>query len=139
MDVIMPQLGETVLEGSVSAWYKKVGDAVKADEPLFEVETEKVTTEVPAPAPGVLVEILVEPGVSVKVGTRLAVIESASGSVDAPGRPRSSAAAAGPRRSGAGLGQPLDADAQQSPPRRPGRLKLSPMVRRMLREHDVDP
>ncbi|MGB7541412.1 MAG: biotin/lipoyl-containing protein, partial [Burkholderiales bacterium] len=78
MDVIMPQLGETVTEGTVINWYKKVGDAVKADEPLFDVETDKVTTEVPAPANGVLSKILVEIGVAVPVGTVLAVIETAA-------------------------------------------------------------
>jgi pyruvate dehydrogenase E2 component (dihydrolipoyllysine-residue acetyltransferase) len=76
VDVIMPQLGETVTEGTVINWYKKVGDAVKADEPLFDVETEKVTTEIPAPANGVLKEIRVETGVAVPVGTVLAVIEA---------------------------------------------------------------
>ena len=75
MDVIMPQLGETVTEGTVANWYKKVGDTVKADEPLFEVETDKVTTEIPAVASGVLKAILVESGTTVPVGTLLAVIE----------------------------------------------------------------
>ena len=75
MDVIMPQLGETVTEGTVANWYKKVGDTVKADEPLFEVETDKVTTEIPAIASGVLKAILVESGKTVPVGTVLAVIE----------------------------------------------------------------
>jgi 2-oxoglutarate dehydrogenase E2 component (dihydrolipoamide succinyltransferase) len=78
VDVIMPQLGETVTEGTVINWYKKVGEAVKADEPLFDVETDKVTTEIPAPASGVLKEIRVETGVAVPVGTVLAVIEPAS-------------------------------------------------------------
>ena len=77
MDVIMPQLGETVTEGTVANWYKKVGDTVKADEPLFDVETDKVTTEIPAIASGVLKSILVEPGKTVPVGTVLAVIEPA--------------------------------------------------------------
>ena len=75
MDVIMPQLGETVTEGTVANWYKKVGDSIKADEPLFEVETDKVTTEIPAIASGVLKAILVESGTTVPVGTVLAVIE----------------------------------------------------------------
>jgi len=78
MDVIMPQLGETVTEGTVANWYKKVGDTIKADEPLFEVETDKVTTEIPAIASGVLKAILVEPGTTVPVGTVLAVIETAA-------------------------------------------------------------
>jgi len=77
MDVIMPQLGETVTEGTVANWYKKVGDSIKADEPLFDVETDKVTTEIPAIASGVLKAILVEPGTTVPVGTVLAVIETA--------------------------------------------------------------
>jgi pyruvate/2-oxoglutarate dehydrogenase complex dihydrolipoamide acyltransferase (E2) component len=76
MDVIMPQLGETVTEGIVASWYKKVGDRVKADEPLFDLETDKVTTEIPAPADGVLSEILVETGVPLAIGTRLAVIDT---------------------------------------------------------------
>jgi pyruvate/2-oxoglutarate dehydrogenase complex dihydrolipoamide acyltransferase (E2) component len=78
MDVIMPQLGETVTEGTVANWYKKVGEAVKADEPLFDVETDKVTTEIPAIATGVLKAILVEAGATVPVGTVLAVIEPAA-------------------------------------------------------------
>jgi pyruvate/2-oxoglutarate dehydrogenase complex dihydrolipoamide acyltransferase (E2) component len=78
MDVIMPQLGETVLEGIVALWYKKIGDVVKADEPLFDLETDKVTTEIPAPANGVLTQILVETGVAVPIGTRLAVIDTSA-------------------------------------------------------------
>ena len=74
MDVVMPQLGETVAEGTVTRWYKKVGDTVKADEVLFDVETDKVSTEIPAQANGVLAEILVQEGVTAKVGARLAVI-----------------------------------------------------------------
>ena len=77
MDVIMPQLGETVTEGTVANWYKKVGDRVKVDEPLFEVETDKVTTEIPSLASGVVKAILVETGATVPVGTVLAVIEPA--------------------------------------------------------------
>jgi 2-oxoglutarate dehydrogenase E2 component (dihydrolipoamide succinyltransferase) len=77
MDVIMPQLGETVTEGTVANWYKKVGDTVKADEPLFDVETDKVTTEIPSIATGVVKAILVEAGATVPVGTVLAVIEPA--------------------------------------------------------------
>jgi len=78
MDIIMPQLGETVLEGIITAWYKKPGEAVAADESLFEVETDKVSTAIPSPVPGVVREILVDTGVSVKVGTRLAVVETFS-------------------------------------------------------------
>lgn len=77
VDVIMPQLGETVATGAILAWFKKEGDLVTADEPLFEVETDKVTTEVPAPATGTLTRILVPVGETVDVGVRLAVIDAA--------------------------------------------------------------
>jgi len=70
----MPQLGETVSEGTVVKWYKRVGDAVRADELLFDVETDKVSMEIPAPSAGVLTEIVVGEGSTAKVGTRLAVI-----------------------------------------------------------------
>ena len=93
----MPQLGETVTEGTVTNWYKKVGDAVRADEPLFEVETEKVTTEIPAQMDGILAEILVDPGIPVPVGTVLAVIEpAATGAAAAVAQPASTAGAAAP-------------------------------------------
>jgi len=92
MNVIMPQLGETVTEGTVTNWYKKVGDAVRADEPLFDVETDKVSTEIPAQMNGILAEILVEPGIPVPVGTVLAVIEPAAGAARAA-QPAASAGA----------------------------------------------
>jgi 2-oxoglutarate dehydrogenase E2 component (dihydrolipoamide succinyltransferase) len=81
MDIIMPQLGETVLEGLITVWYKKPGEPVAADESLFEVETDKVTTAIPSAVRGVLREILVEAGVAVKVGTRLAVVDTSSETV----------------------------------------------------------
>src|SRR5580693_5456569 len=70
----MPQLGETVTEGTVTRWMKAIGDTVARDEPLFEVSTDKVDSEVPSPAAGVLTEILVPEGETVEVGVRLAVI-----------------------------------------------------------------
>src|SRR5437764_1061870 len=73
----MPQLCETVTEGTITRWFKQVGDQVKADEPLFEVSTDKVDSEVPAPAAGVLSEILVAEGDTVDVAVRLAVISDA--------------------------------------------------------------
>src|SRR5271167_4764099 len=74
----MPQLGETVTEGTITRWMKAIGDQVTRDEPLFEVSTDKVDSEVPAPASGVLTEILVQEGDTVDVGTRLAVIGDAT-------------------------------------------------------------
>src|ERR1700683_5505837 len=70
---MMPQLGETVTEGTITRWMKSVGDAVERDEPLFEVSTDKVDSEVPSPAAGVLSEILVPEGETVEVGVKLAV------------------------------------------------------------------
>src|SRR4051794_23951974 len=79
----MPQLGETVTEGTITRWLKSVGDHVDADEPLFEVSTDKVDSEVPAPAAGTLSEILVQEGETAEVGTRLAVISDGAGGAGA--------------------------------------------------------
>src|SRR6184192_1243970 len=79
----MPQLGETVTEGTITRWLKSVGDHVDADEPLFEVSTDKVDSEVPAPASGTLSEILVQEGETAEVGTRLAVISDGAGATTA--------------------------------------------------------
>src|SRR5580698_2651733 len=84
---MMPQLGETVTEGTITRWMKSVGDAVERDEPLFEVSTDKVDSEVPSPAAGVLSEILVPEGETVEVGVKLAVIGDSAGAApsdDAP-------------------------------------------------------
>ncbi len=143
MDVIMPQLGETVAEGTVTKWYKKVGDTVRADETLFDVETDKVSTEIPAQASGVLSEILITEGVTVKVGAKLAVIrESASAprtiadaSTNAAAAPITAASAAGSdgsRRQAAGPRVP-------SLERRGAEERLSPVVRKLLAEHTLDP
>ena len=83
-DVTMPQLGETVTEGTVTRWMKAIGDTVARDEPLFEVSTDKVDSEVPSPAAGVLTEILVPEGETVEVGVRLAVIGDAATAGAAP-------------------------------------------------------
>ena len=70
IDVIMPQMGESIAEGTLSRWIKKVGDAVKRDEPIFEISTDKVDAEIPAPAAGVLAEILVTEGQTVACSRR---------------------------------------------------------------------
>ena len=77
-NVTMPQLGETVADGTVTKWFKKVGDTVVKGEPLFEVSTDKVDTEIPSPTNGILTAILVDEGVTVDVGTVLAVIGDGS-------------------------------------------------------------
>ena len=132
MDVIMPQLGETVAEGIVTKWYKRVGDIVKADETLFDVETDKVSTEVPAPVSGVVAEILVQEGVTVNVGTRLAVIDEPAAASD---QPTSSTQAAG------ATAAPLASAAVRVS--RPASVasgeRLSPAVRRLIAEHQLNP
>src|SRR6266699_2794039 len=87
VDVLMPQMGESIAEGTVSKWLKQVGDAVKRDEPLFEISTDKVDAEIPAPAAGVLAEIKVQQGQTVPVQTLVAVIETAAGAAASPATP----------------------------------------------------
>ncbi len=97
IDVIMPQMGESIAEGTLSRWIKKVGDAVKRDEPIFEISTDKVDAEIPAPSAGVLSEILVQEGQTVAVQTVVARIdtEAAAGAAKpAPSRSEEPAAAA---------------------------------------------
>lgn len=138
MDIIMPQLGETVAEGTVSKWYKKVGDAIRADETLFDVETDKVNTEIPSPVAGVVTEIRVAEGVTAKVGVVLAVITEA-GAVVQPPLPVKAPAAAAPAAAtsvaaGAWAARPVAA-----PSKVDGSLRLSPVVRKLAAEHGVDP
>ena len=81
-DVIMPQMGESIFEGTITKWLKKPGDAVQQDEPLFEISTDKVDAEIPSPAAGVLAEIKVQAGTTVQINTVVAVL-SAAGAVGA--------------------------------------------------------
>jgi len=154
-DVEMPQLGETVTEGTITKWFKAVGDQVAADEVLFEVSTDKVDSEVPSPAGGVLTEILVPEGETVDVGTKLAVIgDAAAGGAPAPAAP---APAAEPEPAPQAEAPPAAAPpAAASPPPPPpaapaaaapagsangsgGGLLLSPVVRKLINEHGLDP
>src|SRR5881394_373319 len=83
----MPQMGESIAEGTLSRWLKKVGDEVKRDEPIFEISTDKVDAEIPAPAAGVLAEILVKEGETVAVQTIVARLETEKGAVLGKGEP----------------------------------------------------
>jgi pyruvate dehydrogenase E2 component (dihydrolipoamide acetyltransferase) len=132
MDVIMPQLGETVVEGTVIKWYKKVGDSVRADEALFDIETDKVNMEIPAPAAGVLAEIIVKEGTTVKVGARIAVI-----SVAGAAKPAAGAAPVTPSAAAAPVAAALPAPGPVAALSAGGRL--SPVVRRLCAEHALDP
>jgi 2-oxoglutarate dehydrogenase E2 component (dihydrolipoamide succinyltransferase) len=130
-NVTMPQLGETVADGTVTKWFKKVGDTVVKGEPLFEVSTDKVDTEIPSPANGVLSSILVDEGVTVDVGTVLAIIGDGSDETSAPS-PSPVASAASKKPSGA---KTLNAREKKSTSEQ---SQLSPVVRRLLEEHHLD-
>ncbi len=102
VDVVMPQMGVSVSEGTITKWLKQEGEEIQADEPLLEISTDKVDTEVPSPGSGVVQQILVQEGETVEVGTRLAVI----GAPGAAGSRGSARARAGPGAGhDAGLGR----------------------------------
>ena len=118
-DITLPQLGETVTEGTITKWFKKVGDIVAADEPLFEVSTDKVDTEVPSPISGTLTEIRVPEGDTVPVGTVIAVV-GVAGAAPAPA-------------------PVVAAPVVQAPaPAATSNKLLSPVVRRLVAEHGID-
>ena len=99
IDVVMPQMGESIAEGTLSKWLKKVGDSVKRDEPMFEISTDKVDAEIPAPASGVLAEILVKEGQTVPVRPLVARLETdVNAAIAAPAAPAAAPAAASTRR-----------------------------------------
>src|SRR5580765_766082 len=84
IDVVMPQMGESIAEGTIVRWMKKVGDTVDRDEPLFEISTDKVDAEIPSPAAGVVSEIRVKEGETVPINSVVAVIGSASAAASPP-------------------------------------------------------
>lgn len=135
MNIIMPQLGETVAEGVVTKWYKKVGDAVKVDETLFDVETDKVSTEIPSPVAGVIAEIVVAEGVTAKVGATLAVIRE-SGAAK-PADVATATVVTAPVA--AAVATPALAHAPSGRPRVNAADRLSPVVRRLVAEHGLNP
>jgi len=97
-NVIMPQMGESVAEGTITKWLKKVGEHVGRDEPLFEISTDKVDAEIPSPAAGVLSQILVKESQTVPVNTVVAVIDEDGAAVAAPAESRPSGRTTGTRR-----------------------------------------
>jgi 2-oxoglutarate dehydrogenase E2 component (dihydrolipoamide succinyltransferase) len=153
IDVVMPQMGESIAEGTLSKWLKKVGDAVKRDEPMFEISTDKVDAEIPAPSAGVLAEILVQEGQTVAVQTVVARLETdAAAAATAPASPPPEPAAAQPPAPPPKLAEPpvaaIPAPAPASQPAaRTGtaesmeerlRTKSTPLVRKMAAEHQLD-
>jgi 2-oxoglutarate dehydrogenase E2 component (dihydrolipoamide succinyltransferase) len=111
IDVVMPQMGESIAEGTLSRWLKKVGDPVKRDEPMFEISTDKVDAEIPAPAAGVLAEVLVQEGETVAVQTVVARLETEAGAASAvsPAKPAAQPAAAKPEPAAATRPEPAAA------------------------------
>jgi pyruvate dehydrogenase E2 component (dihydrolipoamide acetyltransferase) len=148
VDVVMPQMGVSVSEGTVTRWLKQEGEHVESDEPLLEISTDKVDTEVPSPGSGTLTQILVQEGETVDVGTKLAVIGGAavSGSEpQAPPEPATQAAAdASMAAASEGVGDiaPSSPGAESTVPQAAesnGKSFVSPVVARIASEHGVDP
>ena len=132
IDVIMPQMGESIAEGTIVKWLKKVGDTVERDEPLFEISTDKVEAEIPSPGDGVLSEILVQEGTTVEVNTVVAKI-GAAGEAKADAAP--AAPAATPAAAPAAAPAPAPAAQQPAAPAqpRPHGRKRRPLRPRPLR------
>ena len=168
-DITMPQLGETVTEGTITRWNKAVGDKIDEDEVLFEVSTDKVDSEVPSPISGYIAEILVPEGDTVPIGAKLAVISSEAGgaagapapaaepapepepaaaapqpAAEAPAAPAAPETAAQPQPEPAAAVPPPDSDeaSAEEPSTTNGKMGgkvLSPVVRKLIAEHNIDP
>jgi pyruvate dehydrogenase E2 component (dihydrolipoamide acetyltransferase) len=148
-DVVMPQMGESIFEGTITKWLKKPGDKVERDEPLFEISTDKVDAEIPSPSAGVLKEIKVGEGQTVPIQTVVAVIDGAGSAAAAPAAapakaaapPVPAAVAAPPAPAARPAPAPVaaaPAPAATAPQRAGERIHSSPLVRRMAAEHGVD-
>jgi pyruvate dehydrogenase E2 component (dihydrolipoamide acetyltransferase) len=141
-DVVMPQMGESIFEGTITKWLKKTGDKVQRDEPLFEISTDKVDAEIPAPASGVLQEIKVSEGNTVQVNTVVGVIGDGSGASAAPAKaapPTSTPAPAPVAPASAKKEAPAPPPAASAPDdEEDSDVRSSPLVRKLAREHNVD-
>jgi 2-oxoglutarate dehydrogenase E2 component (dihydrolipoamide succinyltransferase) len=132
-EVVMPQMGESIFEGTITKWLKKAGDTVQKDEPLFEISTDKVDAEIPSPVAGVLTEIKVAEGATVEINTVVAVIGGTGIGAGAAGAPTASA----PAVSRASAEEAPDAAAAAA--RAAGeRLRSSPLVKRIAKENQLD-
>jgi pyruvate dehydrogenase E2 component (dihydrolipoamide acetyltransferase) len=134
-DVIMPQMGESIFEGTITKWLKKPGDAVQQDEPLFEISTDKVDAEIPSPAAGVLAEIKVQAGTTVQINTVVAVL-SAAGAVGATApapstQPAPAAAAPAVTEADGETGDSSETETGE-------RVRSSPLVRKIAKENNLD-
>jgi pyruvate dehydrogenase E2 component (dihydrolipoamide acetyltransferase) len=139
-DVVMPQMGESIVEGTLTKWLKKTGDKVERDEPLFEISTDKVDTEIPSPAAGTLGELLVQEGQTVQVNAIVARISEGGAApaapAPAPAKPAPVAAAAPPAPAPVVVDAPVVVEAPKETKDTAG--PLSPLVRRMARENNID-
>src|SRR6516165_3618571 len=149
VDVVMPQMGESIFEGTITKWLKKPGDKVERDEPLFEISTDKVDAEIPSPSAGVLKEIKIPEGQTVPIQTIVAVIDGAgAASAAAPAQapvPAPAKAAPAPAPTPVAAAKPAPAPAAAPPaaaaaaaPASSERIHSSPLVRRMAKEHGID-
>ena len=129
-DIIMPQMGESIFEGTITKWLKAIGDTVSIDEPLFEISTDKVDAEIPSPVAGVLAEIRFPEGATIEVNTVVAVIGEAGSAVTAPQVPQN------PVQESAALQVPPPQVVQEAAP--PQVLRSSPLARRIAKEHGID-
>ncbi|HZB89510.1 MAG TPA: 2-oxo acid dehydrogenase subunit E2 [Terracidiphilus sp.] len=131
IEIVMPQMGESIFEGTITKWLKKPGDTVAKDEPLFEISTDKVDAEIPSPMDGVLIEIKIAEGATVEVNTVVALLGSAGAAVVATPAPQAQLAA-----------PQVPAQPQLAPPQvvqeRTGKLRSSPLVRRIAEENKID-
>jgi len=143
-DVVMPQMGESIVEGTLTKWLKKAGERVERDEPLFEISTDKVDTEIPSPAAGTLAEVLVEEGQTVGINTVVARISEDGGAAAAkPAAPAEKAPEAPAPVAAAPAAAPAPAPVQPlAPPAEEPAAEasgpLSPLVRKMARENNID-
>ncbi len=138
--IIMPEMGEGVVEGTISRWLKQVGEAVEQYEPLLEIETDKVTTEATAEEAGTLLEILVPEGETVDVGTVLAIIGQPGETVQENGEAPAQQAAPQPAHPAQPATKPAASPAPAAAAHKPQRYtgRISPVVGRIAAEHDVD-
>src|SRR5579884_4019345 len=147
VDVVMPQMGVSVSEGTITRWLKQVGDSIEADETLLEISTDKVDTEVPSPATGVVSEILVQEGETVAVGTVLARLggEGAPAAAAPPEPATQEAADDAAAAATEGAAQAEEPKTLAEPAPEPaahvgnGKAFVSPVVARIAAEHGIDP
>jgi pyruvate dehydrogenase E2 component (dihydrolipoamide acetyltransferase) len=146
VDVVMPQMGESIFEGTITKWLKKAGDPVQKDEPLFEISTDKVDAEIPAPASGVLTEIKAAEGATVQINTVVAVIGGTPAVAQPDGSPTQQAPAQDSPATEARAAAPPSPASMPAPaePAGPepaiatGRIRSSPLVRRIAKENNLD-